>query len=87
MRFVSWNVNGLRACVSKGNFYEAFKELDELRKQIESTPMQFKDYDFKVSMTYGLEEFNPRLGIEATINHADKKLYEGKTGGRNRVVM
>ena len=28
MRFVSWNVNGLRACVSKGTFAEAFQSFD-----------------------------------------------------------
>lgn len=28
MRFISWNVNGLRACVSKGAFAEAFQSLD-----------------------------------------------------------
>ena len=27
MKFISWNVNGLRACVTKG-FLESFKELD-----------------------------------------------------------
>ena len=27
MKFVSWNVNGLRACVGK-NFIEAFNDLD-----------------------------------------------------------
>ena len=37
-------------------------------------------------MTYGMEEFNDRLGVEATINRADEKLYKGKTNGRNQVV-
>ena len=27
MKFISWNVNGLRACVGKG-FLDSFKELD-----------------------------------------------------------
>ena len=27
MRFVSWNVNGLRACLTKG-FMESFREVD-----------------------------------------------------------
>ena len=27
MKFISWNVNGLRACVEKG-FVDIFKELD-----------------------------------------------------------
>lgn len=66
---------------------KAFEKMEELRKEIEATPIQFKDYDFSVTMTFGLEEYNPRLGIEATINRADSKLYEGKTGGRNRVIM
>lgn len=27
MKLVSWNVNGLRACITKG-FYDSFKEID-----------------------------------------------------------
>ena len=48
--------------------------------------MDFKEFHFNITMTYGIEEFNPRLGIEATINRADAKLYKGKQGGRNQVV-
>ena len=66
---------------------QAYLALDELRHKIEITPFHYKEYDFKVSMTYGLEEYNDRLGIEITINKADQKLYEGKTSGRNKVVF
>lgn len=66
---------------------KAYKSLDELRRKIEALPMQFKEYDFHVSMSFGMEEFNDRLGIEATINRADEKLYKAKTGGRNQVVI
>lgn len=69
------------------NIDKAFKHLDELRTIIQNTPMKFKEFDFNVTMTYGMEEFNDRLGIEATINRADGKLYKGKEGGRNRVVI
>lgn len=69
------------------NLDKAYKNMDELRKIIQNTPMKFKEYDFNVTMTYGMEEFNDRLGVEATINRADNKLYKGKEGGRNRVVI
>lgn len=65
---------------------KAYEQLDELRAKIESWPMKFKEYSFNVSMSYGMEEFNDRLGVEATINRADAKLYQAKTGGRNRVI-
>ncbi len=65
---------------------KAYQSLDELRHQIEITPFKFKEYDFNITMTYGMEEYNDRLGTEVTINRADAKLYTGKTGGRNRVV-
>ena len=68
------------------NLQQAYTKLDDLRKIIESTPMEFKEYHFRVTMTYGLEEFNERLGVEVTIKHADDKLYIGKTSGRNRVI-
>lgn len=65
---------------------KASKCLDELRARIEATPMHFKEYDFKVTMSYGMEEYNDRLGIESTITRADNKLYKAKTTGRNKVV-
>lgn len=65
---------------------KAYRFLEELRREIEKTPMDFKEFHFNITMTFGIEEFNPRLGIEATINRADAKLYKGKQGGRNRVV-
>ncbi len=65
---------------------KAYRYLDELRHEVEKTSMDFKEFHFNITMTYGMEEFNPRLGIEATINRADAKLYKGKQGGRNQVV-
>lgn len=65
---------------------KAYEQLDQLRKIIEGWPMKFKEYDFNVTMSYGMEEFNDRLGVEATIKRADDKLYKAKTGGRNQVV-
>lgn len=69
------------------NLEKAYNCMNELRQIIQNTPMKFKEYDFSVTMTYGMEEYNDRLGIEATINKADNKLYKGKEGGRNRVVI
>lgn len=66
---------------------KAYKHMDELRRKIEALPMHFKEYDFKITMSYGMEEYNDRLGVEATINRADAKLYKAKTGGRNQVVI
>ena len=39
MRFVSWNVNGLRACLTKG-FMESFREMDADIMCLQETKMQ-----------------------------------------------
>ena len=39
MRFVSWNVNGLRACLGKG-FMQSFKALDADVFGMQETKMQ-----------------------------------------------
>lgn len=66
---------------------KAYLCLDDIRRTIEATPMHFKEYDFNVTMSYGMEEYNDRLGIESTITKADNKLYKAKTTGRNKVVI
>ena len=51
MKFISWNVNGLRACVGKG-FEESFAKLDadffclqETKMQADQLDLQFPDYE------------------------------------------
>jgi exodeoxyribonuclease-3 len=39
MKFISWNVNGLRACVGKG-FKDSFKALDADFFSLQETKMQ-----------------------------------------------
>lgn len=64
MKFISWNVNGLRACMKKG-FKEFFDAMDADIFAIQETKMQEdqKEFDFKGYYEYW--------------NSADKKGYSG----------
>ena len=64
MKFVSWNVNGLRACVKKG-FADFFKEIDADFFAIQETKLQKEQIDL---------EFK---GYTSYYNDAIKKGYSG----------
>lgn len=64
MKFISWNVNGLRAVVGKG-FSDIFKELDADFFCLQETKMQQGQLDL---------EFE---GYHSYWNYADKKGYSG----------
>ena len=64
MKFISWNVNGLRAVVGK-NFCEAFEALDADFFCLQETKMQAGQLDL---------EF---LGYHSFWNYAEKKGYSG----------
>ncbi len=64
MKFVSWNVNGMRACVQKG-FEDSFKKLDADIFCIQESKMQEGQLDLK---TDGYFQF---------WNYAEKKGYSG----------
>ena len=63
-KFVSWNVNGLRACLKKG-FAETFAALDADAVCIQETKMQPGQADFAPA------------GYTEYINSAEKKGYSG----------
>ena len=63
-RFISWNVNGLRACLKKG-FAEAFADFDADAVCLQETKMQ-----------PGQADFDPE-GYTEYINSAEKKGYSG----------
>ena len=64
LKFISWNVNGLRACVGKG-FAESFKALGADFYCLQETKMQAGQLDL---------EFD---GYESYWNYAEKKGYSG----------
>ncbi|MBO8448193.1 MAG: exodeoxyribonuclease III [Bacteroidetes bacterium] len=64
MKFISWNVNGLRACAGKG-FAETFKTLDADFFALQETKMQAGQMDL---------EFE---GYGSYWNYAEKKGYSG----------
>lgn len=64
MKFISWNVNGLRACEGKG-FSDAFRELDADFFCLQETKMQEGQLDLKYE------------GYTSYWNYAEKKGYSG----------
>ena len=64
MKFISWNVNGLRACVSKG-FEDTFKALNADFFCLQETKMQEGQLDIAFE------------GYESFWNFAEKKGYSG----------
>ena len=64
MKFISWNVNGLRACAGKG-FADAFAALDADFFCLQETKMQQGQLDLQVE------------GYTSYWNYAEKKGYSG----------
>lgn len=60
---------------------------ERIRKELENKTLQYGDISFKITMTFGVSEYNESLGIEGTIRNADMALLQGKHLGRNRVVV
>ena len=64
MKFISWNVNGLRACQGKG-FSESFRQWDADFVCLQETKMQAGQLDLEFP------------GYQSFWNYADKKGYSG----------
>lgn len=65
----------------------AYLYLQTLKNDINKLVFEVKDRSFKISMTYGLSEYDFRSDIQSLIKDADKKLYYGKENGRDQVVF
>ena len=74
--------------IGKGHDIDiAYKILDTFRKSIEAFTFSKDGTDVKLTITIGLASFAPDLSMTEWINVADKKLYAGKYGGKNQVVL
>ncbi len=62
--------------------------IERIRKIIETTALKYKDNTMGVTMTFGVSMYSCVDGdIDTCINNADKGLYQGKTSGKNCVIV
>ena len=66
---------------------DAAMRLNDLKTKISQTTFKYNDIVIKLTMTFGLEEYDFHNSIDDVVNSADEKLYLGKTQGRNQVVF
>lgn len=65
----------------------AFHIAERLRQKVAAVTVPAGVATLKVSMTFGVSQLRPREHPEQAIARADAALYDGKHGGRNRVLM
>ena len=65
MRFVSWNVNGLRACVTKG-FEDIFRNFDADAFCLQETKLQEGQIDFAPEGYFGYWNYAEKKGYSGT---------------------
>ncbi len=69
------------------NFEDTCQNIDEFRKLVENHEFHFEDKTIKITITIGIEKYKNNYSIYDWFNVADKRLYEGKKHGKNRLVI
>lgn len=62
------------------------QKIDEVRKKVESTTFQHKNKKVGVTITIGASFYDGFNNLEEWVASADRKLYKGKTSGKNKLV-
>ena len=65
---------------------ESLKILEDIMDDIRNMENEYDGQKVKVTMTFGLTCGNTD-DVTVLLRSADEKLYEGKTTGRNRIIL
>ncbi len=65
---------------------EGVDHLNRIRKAIGSRRLWYEDKSFHIQVTIGMAMYRDNVNLSEWIGAADRKLYEGKHSGKNRVV-
>ncbi len=70
----------------KLNGDEAVSVLYTIQSELRKTVVMSGDQKIRVTLTYGLTEYDRNLPLDQNIKDADNKLYMGKEQGRDRIM-
>lgn len=65
---------------------EAFTKLEGIRSKIKKMMVPFNGEEIKITMTFGLVEYDYDIDLDKNIKVADDRLYHGKQNGRDQIV-
>ncbi len=65
---------------------EAVVVVERVRLEIARHQVKYNGQSYSVTVTMGLCEYNPPLGLDGCLKMADAALYHGKHHGKNKVV-
>lgn len=65
---------------------DALVILCDIQKKVKAISIPYKENNIKVTMTFGLSEFDFQRGLDYSVNDVDKKMYQGKNSGRDKIV-
>ena len=92
MKFVSWNVNGIRACINKG-FNEYFENVDADIFAVQETKMQEGQANIEIDGYYHYMNSAIKKGYSGTLVYTKKEpisvnygLVDGKYNDEGRVI-
>lgn len=69
------------------NLDQAAAIMEDIRQAILRLTVSYETETLKVTMTFGVEEYDFHSPIQDLVEQADAKLYYGKTHGKNQVVI
>lgn len=69
-----------------GDLASQCAKLDRLRKTVEEHRFWYEEEKLSLTITIGVAQYDEENSVSEWINHADKKLYEGKLSGKNCVI-
>jgi len=61
--------------------------VDKILQAVRNNKVLHEGREHAVTMTFGVAKSRMEVPINLQIKEADEKLYKGKEGGRNRVVV
>lgn len=81
-----WGGEEFLLVYENANMDSAYAGLMGIRENLHEADVEYEGQKHKVTMTFGVAEKIDGTSIAKLINVADDKLYEGKQGGRDRVI-
>lgn len=81
-----WGGEEFLIIISSGGYEKGMEIIDNIRTVIKENGVDYNGEKLNVTMTFGVQKYEPGLTAEEVINLADEKLYYGKNHGRDCVI-